>query len=149
MPEKGAKSIGELVTELTQELRTLLKQELELFTVEMKEMMAKVVKDAVAIVAGGVLIYSGFLVLLAAMVVGLATFMPAWGAALLVAAAVILTGVVLVQIGRKDLTQMAKKPEQTTEALKETAQWAKTLKLTSSSPQHTGFASKSGIRKAI
>ncbi|HBG05287.1 MAG: hypothetical protein A2075_20770 [Geobacteraceae bacterium GWC2_58_44] len=149
MPEKRERSIGELFSELTQELRALLRQELELFTAEMKEKMAKVAKDAVAIGAGGVLIYFGSLLLLAAIVLGLATFMPAWGAALLVAIAFIGIGFALVQKGRKDLAQMEKKPVQTTESLKETAKWAKSLRLTSSSPRRTGFASKSGIRRAI
>lgn len=148
MPEKGEKSIGELVSELTQELRTLFRQELELFTAEMKEKMANVAKDTVAIGVGGILVYSGFLVLLAAMVLGLTTFLPAWGAALLVATAIIGIGVALAQKGRKDLTQMEKKPAQTAETLKETIKWAKTLKLTSS-PRRTGFANKSGIRKGI
>jgi predicted phage tail protein len=149
MPEKGERSIGQLVSELTLELRTLFRQEMQLFTAEMKEMMAKVAKDTIAIVAGGVLIYSAFLVLLAAMVIGLATFMPAWGAALLVAIAFMGIGLILVQKGRKDLTQMEKKPEQTTESLKETVQWAKSLRPRSSSPRRTSFASKSDIRKAI
>lgn len=149
MPEKGEKSIGALFSELLQESRTLLRQELELFTAEMKEKMTKVAKDAVAIGAGAFLLYLGSLVLVAAIVLGLATFMPAWGAALLVAAVFIVTGLVLVQKGRKDLTQMEKKPEQTLEALKETVTWAKTLRPTRSAPRRTGFASKSAIRKAI
>lgn len=149
MPEKGEKTIGELVSELTKELQTLFRQELELFTAEMKEKMAKVAKDMIAIGVGAFLIYSGFFVLLAAAVLGLATLMPAWGAALLVATAFLASGFALVQKGRKDLTQMEKKPEQTTETLKETVQWAKTLKLTSSGPRRTGFANKSDTRKAI
>lgn len=146
MPEK---SIGELFTELVQEVRTLFRQEMELFTTEMKEKITHVGKDAAAIVVGGVLLYSGLLVLLAAAVLGVATFMPAWGAALLVAIVVLAIGFILVQKGRKDLTQMEVKPEKTTETLKETAQWAKTLRLPSSSPRRTGFGSTSGTRKAI
>ena len=149
MPEKGEKSIGQLISELTQELRALFRQELELFTAEMKEKMTQVAKDTAAIGIGAFLIYSGFLVLLAALVLGLAIFMPAWGAALLVATAFLVTGFALVQKGRKDLTVMEKKPEQTAETLKEAVKWAKTLKLTSSSPGRTGFANKSGTRKAI
>ena len=149
MPVKEQKTIGELFSELTQELRTLFRQELELFTAEMKEKLTHVAKDMVAIGAGGALIYFGALVLVAALVLGLATFMPAWGAALLVAMAFMGIGFVLVRKGRKDLTEMEKKPEQTTETLKETIKWAKTLKLRSSSPRRTGYASKSGIRKAI
>ena len=149
MPEKGERSIGQLVSELTKELRELLRQELELFTVEMKEKLVKVAKDAVAIGIGAFLLYMGSFVLVAAIVLGLATVMPAWGAALLVAVVFMAIGGLLVQKGRKDLTQLDMKPEQTTETLKETAQWAKTLRLTRSSPQPTGFASKSGTRKAI
>ena len=149
MPEKGERSIGALVSELLQEVRTLFRQELELFTAEMKEKLAKIAKDAVAIGAGAALIYYGSFVLVAAIVLGLATVMPAWGAALLVAAAFLLTGFVLVQKGRKDLKQMEKKPEQTMETLKETVTWAKTLRLSRSSPRRTGFAQKSAIRKAI
>ena len=148
MPEKGEKTIGELFSELTQELRTLFRQELELFTVEMKEKMKHVAKDTIAIGAGGVLIGSGYLVLLAAVVLGLATLMPAWVAALLVATLFVVTGFVLVRKGRKDLTQMEMKPVRTTETMKETVQWAKTLRLTRSN-RRSGFASKSGIRKAI
>ena len=149
MPEKREKTIGQLFTELTQELRTLFRQELELFTAEMKEKMTTVVKDAVGIGIGGFLIYAGSLVLVAAMVLGLATVMPAWGAALVVAALFFAGGFGLVLKGTKDLKQMDKKPEQTTEALKETVQWAKTLRLRSSSPRRQRFASKSAIRKAI
>ncbi len=149
MPEKGERSIGELVSELTKELRTLFRQEMDLFTVEMKEKATHAAKDAVAIGAGGVLIGSGYLVLLAAIVLGVATFMPAWGAALLVATVFIAAGFILVQKGRKDLTQMEVKPEKTAESLKETAQWAKTLRLPSSSPRRTSYASRSDTRKAI
>lgn len=147
MAEKGEKSIGELVSELTGEVRTLFRQELDLFTAEMKQKMVTLAKDTAAIGAGAVLLYTGFLVLLAAVVLGLATVMPAWGAALLVAIGLIAIGAVLVLKGGKDVKEMEAKPEQTVGALKETVQWAKTLKLTSS--RRRGFASKSGTRKAI
>ena len=149
MPEKGEKSIGELVSELTQELRTLFRQELELFSAEIKEKMTNIAIDAAGIGLGVVLLYFGSLVLLAAMVLGLASVMPAWGAALLVAAAFIGAGVILVLNRLHDLAQLKTKPEQTVETLKETVQWAKTLRLRSGSPRRKRFASKSGIRKAI
>jgi hypothetical protein len=147
MPEKGEKTIGELVSELTREVRTLFRQELDLFAAEMKEKLTDIALDAAAIGLGAVLLYFGSLVLLAALVLALASFMPAWGAALLVAAAFIGAGLVLVLKGRKNLVQLEKKPEQTMETLKETVTWAKTLRLRS--PRRTRFASKSGIQKAI
>lgn len=147
MPERGEKTIGELVTELTREVRTLLRQEMDLFLAEMKEKLTDIAKDGLAIGLGAALLYYGSFVLIAAIVLGLATVMPAWGAALLVAVAFLGAGVVLVQRGRKNFMQLDKKPEQTVEALKETVQWAKTLKNTTR--RRTRFANKSGIRKAI
>ncbi|GFO64038.1 phage holin family protein [Geomonas paludis] len=147
MADKGEKTIGELVSELTGEVRVLFRQELDLFTAEMKEKLVALAKDGAAIGVGGVLLYTGFLVLLAAIVLGLATVMPAWGAALVVALGLIAIGAVLVLKGGKDVKEMDAKPEQTVGALKETVQWAKTLKFTSS--RRRGFASKSGTRKAI
>jgi hypothetical protein len=108
MPRIGEKTIGELASELMHELRALFRHELELFTAEAKEKIANDVKDNAVIGLGGFLIYSGYLVLLAALVLGFTTFMPAWGAALLVAASLILTGFVLAKKGRKDLTKIKK-----------------------------------------
>ena len=110
MPGKGGKSIGELVSELTQEVRTLFRQELELFTVKMKEKMAISAKDATTIGLGGIVIYFGILVLLATLVLGLATVMPAWGAALLIATVLIVVGFAMVQKGRKELMQVEMNP---------------------------------------
>jgi uncharacterized membrane protein YqjE len=149
MSGKGGKSIGELVSELIQEVRTLFRQELELFTVEMKEKMAIIARDAATIGLGGIVIYYGILVLLAALVLGLATVMPAWGAALLTATVLIMVGFAMVQRGRKELMQVEMKPVETTQTLKETVKWAQTLRLRKSNPRPTGFANKSGIRKAI
>lgn len=147
MPETGNKTIGGLVTELTRELRTLLRQEQDLFVAEMKEKLIDIAKDTLEIGLGVAMLYFGSLVLIAAIVLGLATVMPAWGAALVVAAVIIGTGVALVLTGRKNLVQLDKKPGQTVETLKETVQWAKTLR--NSSRRRTRFANKSDTRKAI
>ena len=149
MPDKGEKSIGELVSEVTLELRTLFRQELDLFTTEMREKITNITIDAAGIALGVMMVYFGSLALLAALVLAVATFLPPWGAALLVAAALIGAGVVLILNRRKDLAQLEKKPEQTMDTLKETVQWAKTLRSRSGSLRRTSFASKSVTRKAI
>jgi len=149
MPEKREKSIAELISELTQEVRTLFRQELELFTAEIKEKITTMAIDMAVIGLGVAMMYLGSLVLLAALVLGLATVMPAWGAAFLVAAGFIGCGLVLALKWRSNLVQLEKKPEQTMETLKETVQWAKTLSLKNTGRRRMRFASKSGIRKAI
>ncbi|GFO67048.1 hypothetical protein GMLC_06270 [Geomonas limicola] len=147
MPEREQKTIGALFSELTREVRTLFRQELELFLTEMKGKAIDIAKDTLAIGLGAALLYYGSFVLIAAIVLGLATVMPAWGAALLVAAVFLGAGIVLVQRGRKNFAQLDKKPEETVATLKETVQWAKTLK--NSSRRRTRFANRSDTRKAI
>ncbi|WP_183353102.1 phage holin family protein [Geomonas silvestris] len=147
MPEREQKTIGALFTELTREVRTLFRQELELFLAEMKAKVTDIAKDTLAVGLGAALLYFGAFALIAAIVLGLATVMPAWGAALLVAVAFLGTGVVLVQRGLKNFAQLDKKPEETVATLKETVQWAKTLR--NSSRRRTRFANKYDTRKAI
>jgi len=127
MAEKmETRPLSELFTELSQETRTLIKQEMDLVRVELSEKISHIVKDVAALGLGGVLLYSGFLTLIAAIVLGLAVFMPLWLAALLVSILIMVVGFVLVQKGRKDLVNMEMKPKKSTETFKETAKWAKT-----------------------
>lgn len=128
MPYKVDKPIGELISDLTHELRTLLKQEMELFRSEMQEKMVHFLKDAAAIGVGCVILYFGVLVLLAAVVLGVATLMPAWLAALLVATIFLVIGFVLVEKGLIDARKQTLKPEKTRETFKETAKWVKTIR---------------------
>jgi len=128
MQDKRDKPLGELFTELTQELRTLFQQEMDLFRTEINEKLVQLLKDVAALGIGAVLLYTGFLTLTAALVFGLAEFMPLGLSALIVAVVFLAIGSVFVQKGRKDLAKMRMVPEKSTETLKETAQWAKTLK---------------------
>lgn len=129
MPEnRENRPLGELFSELSQELRTLFQQEMDLFRTEMQSKMVQMVKDVAALGIGGILLYSGFLTLIAAIVFGVAEFIPLWLAALLVAIVFLAVGFAFVQKGRKELTKMKMMPEKSAETLKETARWAKTLK---------------------
>lgn len=148
MPERGEKPLGELFSELLHEVQTLFRQEMALFRTETIDKVKHVAIDAGAMMVGGVLLYTGFLVLVAAVVLGVAVFLPAWGAALIVACLLFAVGAALLVKGGKDLKQMEIKPEQTAESLKETARWAKTLRV-HSSPRPSGFGKTSGTRNAI
>ena len=125
MAEKRERPLGELFSDLKNEIRTLIKQEMSLVRVEVSEKMSRAVKDAAALGIGGVLLYSGFLTLIAAMVLGIAVFIPLWLSALLVSILFIVIGVVMVMKGLKDLKEMKATPERSTETVKETAKWAK------------------------
>lgn len=125
---RETKPLGELFTELTLELKTLFRQEMDLFRTEITEKLTQLLKDVAALGIGAILLYTGFLTLVAAIVFGLAEFMPLGLSALIVAVVFLAAGFAFVQKGRKDLARMKMVPEKSTETLKETAQWTKTLR---------------------
>ena len=76
-------------------------------------------------IAGGFVAYAGFLVLLAAAMMGLATFVPYWLSAVIVGALAVIVGLIMVQSGRSALQQTSITPEKTVDSLKENAAWVK------------------------
>lgn len=119
------RSLGELFSELTDQTRTLVRQEIELAKTEVTEKATVVGKDVASMVAGATVLYAGFIVLLAALVIGLGRFISYGGAALLVGLITVGAGAFLVMRGLNDLKKSNLKPVKTTETIKETKQWAK------------------------
>src|SRR5690242_573554 len=107
---KEDRPIGELFSELMSETRTLLKQEITLVRTEVTQKLLQVAKDLAALGAGGVVLYTGLLTLVAALVAGGATFIPVWLSALIVGVLLEVVGLGLVQKGRKDLAHMEAVP---------------------------------------
>jgi xanthine/uracil permease len=71
-----------------------------------------------SVASGGAVLYAGFLVLLAAAVLGLSRWLEPWLAALIVGGAVLLVGVVMVLAGRRKLDLADLKPDRTMQSLK-------------------------------
>lgn len=116
-------SLGELFSKLSREVSSLFRQEVQLAKAEMSEKTSKAGKSVGFMAAGGFLAYAGFLALLAALILGLAEWIPAWLAALLVGLIVVGVGYLLLQKGLGDLKNMTPAPENTIETLKEDKQW--------------------------
>jgi len=119
------RSLGELFAELSRESTTLVRQEIALAKAEMTQKATRVGKDVGFLVAGGAVLYAGFLGIMAAVILLLALFLPDWLAALIVGVAIAAVGGVLVQKGRQALTREDLAPRQTLETLKEDVEWAK------------------------
>lgn len=117
------RSLGELLSELSRETTTLIRHEVQLAKVEMSQKAAEAGKNVGFLVAGGAVAYAGFLVLMAALVMGLDEFMPTGLAALIVGALVAGVGAILVQKGQSALQNMNLAPEETIETLKEDKEW--------------------------
>jgi len=121
---KDDRSLGELLAELSRETGQLVRKEVELATTEMTAKAKKAAAAAGVAAAGGALVHAGLLVLLAAIVIGLAQLGVApWLSALIVAALTMGVGYVLVNRGLEQMRRTSIAPTQAIESLKETATW--------------------------
>jgi len=113
------RSLGDLFSELSRETGTLIRKELELATTEMTAKLRTASAHA-----GGALAHAGFLVLLAAVVIGLTQLgLTPWLAALLVGVVTLLIGYMMANRGLAALRRTSVAPTKTIETLKENAQW--------------------------
>lgn len=117
-------SVGELIGNISNDLSTLFRQEVELAKVELKQEATKAGKAAGMLSAAG---FAGYLVVVLlsfALVAALSNVMdPGW-AALIVAVLWAIVGAVLYANGRKKL-KTVDAPRRTVDTLKEDAQWLK------------------------
>lgn len=122
------RSIGEIVGDISADMTTLVRQELDLAKAEAKQEVARVGKGA-GMFAGAAL--AGFFTLFflsLALTYLLDNWMPVELAALIVALLWAIGAAVLAMTGRKNVKAATPPMETTKQTLKEDAQWAKTLK---------------------
>ena len=121
----GETSVGELIGNISNDLSTLFRQEVELAKAELKQEATKAGKAAGML---GAAAFAGYLVVVLlsfALVAALSNVMD-WGwAALIVAVIWAVVGAVLFVNGRKKLKTVDPTPRRTVETLKEDAQWLK------------------------
>lgn len=96
---------GELVQELSQQTATLVRQELQLAQLEMKEKGKRAGIGAGLFGGAGVVALYGGGALIAAIILGLATTLEPWIAALIVAALLFAVAGILALTGRKQVEQ--------------------------------------------
>ena len=118
-------SLGELFGDLARETKQLVRAEVELAKVELKESATRVGKGAGFIGAGAILGIGATLCLLAALVALLATFMPVWAAALIVAIVIGGIGFVLANKGMGMIQRTDLAPRETIETVREDVLWLK------------------------
>lgn len=116
--ERESQSAFGLLRRLTDELSTLLRQELALATAEVSRSMRVMLTGAASLAVGGAVLFTGLLAMLAAAVLGLATVLSPWLSALVIGAAIAIIGVVLVLAGIRSLDPSTLKPSRTAESLR-------------------------------
>ena len=124
MADTKERPLGELFRELTTEIGTLVRKELELAQLELGQKLSVAGRHAAFIAAGGAVAYAGLLLVFAALVlVAVRLGLPAWVAALVVGAAAAVLGGVLVRGGLATLRRINPAPTETVRTAKETAEW--------------------------
>ena len=119
--------MGQLFKELSNDLSTLMRQELALAQAEMTEKGKRAGLGIGMLGGAGIVGFVASLALTATLIALLATTMKVWVAALIITGAYGIVAGLLALSGRKRVTQATPiQPEQTTETLQEDVQWAKT-----------------------
>jgi len=120
------RSLGQLFGDLSRQLGTLVRQEIELAKTETTSRVTTLGRDAAMIAAGGALAYAALLVGLVGIAILLVDIgVEPWVAFVVVALVVGAVAAVLVQQGRARLQRADLAPRQTIETLKDDAAWAK------------------------
>ena len=97
------RSIAELLKQLTEQTRTLVRDEIRLATLELKDKGKKAGVGAGLFGASGMVTLYGVGTLIAALVLVLATAMDAWLAALIVAVVLFAVAAVLALTGKREI----------------------------------------------
>ena len=124
-PPTTEASLGELFSRLTTDLSGLVRDEVELAKVELKEDISDVGRAGGMLGGAAVAGYLAIVLVSFAAAWGLAELMPVGVAFLIVAALWGVAGYVLYLRGREQFQKTDLKPEQTITTLEEDVQWAK------------------------
>ena len=123
--EVSETSIGDLIGNISNDLSTLFRQEVELAKAEVKQEASKAGKAAGMLGAAGFAGYMTIVLLSFALVYALSNVIDAGWAALIVAVIWGIVGAVLYANGRKKLKDVDPVPHRTVDTIKEDASWLK------------------------
>ncbi len=119
-------SAAELVKQLTEQTKTLVKQEMRLAQVELQEKGKKLGLGAGMFGAGGLVAFFGTAALIVALVLALSTALAPWLAALIVGVLLLAVAGGAAVMGKKQIEQATPPvPEQTVETVKEDVEHVK------------------------
>jgi len=114
------RSLADVLHDIVANIQDIVRSELRLASVEIRQELAKAASAGKVAAAGGVLALFAFALLLLAAVYALALVMPPWLAALTVAIVLAIAGSILISAGSKRLKLIHLKPEKTVASIRET-----------------------------
>src|SRR5437764_8516287 len=125
MAGESSRSVADLLQNIVANVQTIIRSEVRLAKTEVKEEVTKAGRAA-GMMAGGLVAawFTAWLFLLA-ILFGLATVMPMWGAALLLFVIMGVLTAILLTAGKKRFKAVHPTPEKTIETMKENVEWVK------------------------
>ena len=124
-PDFVQESIGSLIRGILNDIRTLIREEIALARVEMREQAGRAKAAAMSFGIAAAALAFGGVFLLVAIALGIASLLgwPAWTGFLIVALLLCIGGFVTLSSGRKQLAGVHGVPEETVTTLKENSEW--------------------------
>ena len=124
-PDFVQDSIGSLIRGILNDLRTLIREEIALARVEIREQAGRAKAAALSFGIAAAALAFGGIFLLVAIALGIANLLgwPAWTGFLIVALLLCIGGIIILSTGRKQLSSIHAVPEQTVTTLKENSEW--------------------------
>jgi len=119
------RSLAEVVQAILGNIQDIFRSEFRLARTELTD-QAKKARSAMPLLGAGALagLFSATL-LLVTCVLALAMVLPAWLAALIMAAVTGIAAMVLIGVGRRELKDVSAKPRRTIQSVRENIEWAK------------------------
>lgn len=116
--ERSTESIADLIRQLATDLSTLLGKETALAKSEIRESVAEVKTAVGAIATGAAIAMAGLVVLLLSAIYGFSNVVDPWLAALIVGAAALLVGFLMVGAAKKKMSASSMVPDRTVASAK-------------------------------
>ncbi|MBP2302897.1 phage holin family protein [Azospirillum picis] len=114
-----------LFADLARETANLARSEIALAKAELTDKATEAAGGVAFIAIGGLVAFAGFLVLLAAAVLGLSNVISPWLSALIVGVVVLAVGGILAYVGKNRLKPDNLRPRRTMHTLDEDKRWAR------------------------
>jgi Putative Actinobacterial Holin-X, holin superfamily III len=124
-PPRPERSVAALLSDLANQIGSLVRQEVALFKAELTEKLGLIGRGVGAIAAGAMIAFSGWLALVAAAILGLAIVLAPWLAALIIGIVLVGVGVGLLYFGKSRLDADALAMRRTIGSLREDEAWVR------------------------
>jgi len=125
VPPRSDRRVASLLSDLANQIGTLVRQEVALFKAELLEKLGMIGRGAGAIAAGALIVLSGWLALVAAAILGLAIVLAPWLAALIIGVVLIGIGGAVLYFGKSRFDSDALAMRRTLGSLREDESWVR------------------------